>query len=160
LLRFFDRIQFYPVSHTELTEARAAFLHGALPLRIESGRFNLAEHRRFLATNATEIAQAKSRQQAAFNAERQRWRDQGLDVFVSEDNAPRSADDRHDALPANVTAVHAPVAATIWKVEVSTGQPVSSGQTLVIVESMKMEIRIETPVDGVVRELCCQPGRS
>jgi urea carboxylase len=55
--------------------------------------------------------------------------------------------------------VHAPVAATIWKVEVATGQPVSSGQLLVIVESMKMEIRIEAPVDGVVRELCCQPGR-
>src|SRR6185436_7670636 len=59
LLRFFDRIRFYPVSHTELTEARAAFLHGAFPLRIESGRFNLAEHRRFLATNAAEISHAK-----------------------------------------------------------------------------------------------------
>ena len=35
LLRCFDQIRFFPVSHAELTEARAAFPHGAYPIRIE-----------------------------------------------------------------------------------------------------------------------------
>src|SRR6201999_2917614 len=39
LLRFFDKIRFFPVSAKELLEARAAFPHGLYPLRIEDGEF-------------------------------------------------------------------------------------------------------------------------
>ena len=37
---------------------------------------------------------------------------------------------------------------------------VTAGQTLIIVESMKMEIAIAAPASGVIRELRCQPGRA
>src|SRR5260370_39160636 len=83
LLRFFDQIRFFPVSGEELIEARAAFSHGRYPLRIEEGRFTLSEHEQFLVANAKEIASFKSRQQSAFEAERHRWRDQGLDAYVA-----------------------------------------------------------------------------
>ena len=46
-------------------------------MRIEDTVFDLAAHRRFLAGDAESIADFRARQQAAFAAERQRWRDSG-----------------------------------------------------------------------------------
>jgi urea carboxylase len=158
LLRFFDRIRFFPVSGEELLEARAAFPHGLYPLRMEEGRFTLAEHEQFVAQNASSIAAFKAQQQRAFEAERQHWREQGLDSYVADDAAAAGDTDEH--VPAGVTPVHAPTAASVWKVEVALGARVSAGQTLIVVESMKMEIAIPAPTSGVVRELRCQPGRA
>lgn len=45
------------------------------------------------------------------------------------------------------------VSGTVWKVEVTAGSKVSAGDTLIIVESMKMEIPVEAPRDGTVKEL-------
>ena len=55
--------------------------------------------------------------------------------------------------------MHAPTTGTVWKVEASIGEPVIAGQTLVVIESMKMEIAITAPVGGTLRELSCQTGR-
>src|SRR5260370_26832436 len=87
LLRFFDKIRFFPVSADELMDARAAFPHGCYPLRIEDGSFTLAEHQKFVAAHAGEIAIAKQRQQQAFETEPQRWRELGLDSYIAEDHA-------------------------------------------------------------------------
>jgi urea carboxylase len=157
LLRFFDRIRFFPVSAEELLDARAAFPHGRYPLRIEEGAFTLAEHERFLAQNAAGIARFKTQQQSAFEAERQRWRDLGLDCYVAEDSP---SDPAEDQIPADMTPVHAPTAASVWRIEVAAGAKVTEGQTLMVVESMKMEIAISAPVSGIVRELRCQAGRA
>jgi urea carboxylase len=159
LLRFFDRIRFYPVSGEELAEARDAFPHGGYPLRVEPGRFALAEHEEFLAANRAGISRFKARQQKAFEAERQRWREQGLDRYVAEetDTAGGVAE---EILPAGLTAVHAPTAANVWKIEVAPGARVSAGQVMLVVESMKMEIAITAPATGILRELRCAPGRA
>lgn len=45
------------------------------------------------------------------------------------------------------------VAGTVWKIEVVVGAKVTAGDTLLILESMKMEISIDAPRDGTVREL-------
>jgi urea carboxylase len=158
LLRFFDRIRFFPVSGEELLEARAAFPHGLYPLRVEEGRFMLAEHERFVAENADSIGRFKSQQQRAFEAERRHWREKGLDSYIADD--PGSTDAGEQEVPADMVPVHAPTAASIWKIEVELGARVSAGQTLMIVESMKMEIAIAAPASGVLRELRCQPGRA
>jgi len=49
--------------------------------------------------------------------------------------------------------VEAEMVANVWKVLVQEGQQVSAGETLVILESMKMEIPVESPTDGVVGEI-------
>jgi biotin carboxyl carrier protein len=54
--------------------------------------------------------------------------------------------------------VKSEVAGSVWKVEVSVGQAVNGGDTLVIVESMKMEIPITAPAAGVVREILVVEG--
>jgi len=45
------------------------------------------------------------------------------------------------------------VAGTVWKIEVAAGAKVAAGDTLLILESMKMEIPVEAPRDGTVREI-------
>jgi urea carboxylase len=159
LLRFFDQIRFFPVSGEELLEARAAFPHGAYPLRIEKGRFTLAEHERFLAANAAEITRAKRRQQSAFETERQRWRDFGLDSYIADDPGTAGVEGG-EIFPDDITPVHAPSGASVWKIAVGPGDAVVEGQTLIIVETMKMEIQVTAPISGILRELRCQPGHT
>ncbi len=56
LLRFFDRIQWYPVSAEELLDLRADMAAGRGHVEITDGTFSLAEHEQFLAANAEDIA--------------------------------------------------------------------------------------------------------
>jgi biotin carboxyl carrier protein len=50
--------------------------------------------------------------------------------------------------------------ANVWKVEVAPGDRVRAGEVLMILESMKMEIPVESPADGVVVELVVSEGAS
>jgi urea carboxylase len=75
LLRFFDQIRFYPVSAAELMQMRADFPYGRFRLEVQQTTLRLRDYRQFLADNAASISQFKARQQAAFEAERERWND-------------------------------------------------------------------------------------
>jgi biotin carboxyl carrier protein len=52
-----------------------------------------------------------------------------------------------------VEEIHAEMVSSVWKVLVQPGAPVAAGDTLVILESMKMEIPVLTERDGVVEEM-------
>ena len=54
--------------------------------------------------------------------------------------------------------VRAEMVANVWKVVVSEGDTVSDGDTLVILESMKMEIPVVSEADGRVIELAVAEG--
>jgi acetyl-CoA carboxylase biotin carboxyl carrier protein len=54
--------------------------------------------------------------------------------------------------------VAAEMVANVWKVEVETGQQVTEGHVLVILESMKMEIPVYSPHDGTVTEVRVSEG--
>jgi acetyl-CoA carboxylase biotin carboxyl carrier protein len=56
--------------------------------------------------------------------------------------------------------VPAHITGTVWKVEVSVGQQVAEGDVLVILESMKMEMPVEAPQAGRVKEVRCQPSQA
>jgi acetyl-CoA carboxylase biotin carboxyl carrier protein len=45
------------------------------------------------------------------------------------------------------------VTGNVWRIEVEVGDRVEEEDVLIILESMKMEIPIESPVDGVVKEI-------
>ena len=158
LLRFFDQIRFFPVSAAELAEAREAFPYGAYTVRTEDAVFRLADYRRFLATHAESIAAFKETQQAAFAAERQRWRDLGLDAYVSEEHAAAPIDD--SAVPAGHVAVESPIPGNVWKILVEPGDKVHAGQVVALLESMKMEMEVVAPADGLVTEVQCQVGKT
>jgi urea carboxylase len=68
--------------------------------------------------------------------------------------------DGDEIFPDDVTPVHAPSGASVWKIAASPGDHVAEGQTLIIVETMKMEIHVTAPISGILRELRCQPGNT
>ena len=63
-------------------------------------------------------------------------------------------------MPEGATAVESPVPGSVWKILVEPGCKVSEGETLIIVESMKMEIAVCAPSSGFVREIRCAEGRA
>jgi urea carboxylase len=52
------------------------------------------------------------------------------------------------------------VSGSVWKISSVQGQAVKAGDTLVLVESMKMELPITAPVDGIVTQMRCTEGRT
>ena len=56
--------------------------------------------------------------------------------------------------------VEAHITGTVWKIEVAVGQEIEEGDTVVILESMKMEMPVEAEDDGTVREIVCEEGQS
>ena len=50
------------------------------------------------------------------------------------------------------------IQAVIWKINVEVGQKVDIGDTVVILESMKMEIPIESELKGIVKEILINEG--
>ena len=56
--------------------------------------------------------------------------------------------------------VEAHITGTVWKIEVEVGDSVQEGDTVVILESMKMEMPVEAEDEGVVREILVEEGQS
>ena len=56
------------------------------------------------------------------------------------------------------TEVQAHITGTVWKIEVKVGDAVREGDTVVILESMKMEMPVEAPAAGRVKEIRTKEG--
>jgi urea carboxylase len=155
LLRFFDQIRFYPVSAEELLELRAGFPYGKHPLRIEESHLDLGEYVGFLERERESIAAFRTRQRRAFDEERERWRAAGLAETPAADSAARP---EAPALPEDCIAITSPVAGSVWQIPVQPGQTVNKGDTLVIMEAMKMEIAVVAEAAGAVVGIHQKPG--
>ena len=59
-----------------------------------------------------------------------------------------------------MTDIEAHITGTVWKIEVEPGDSVDEGDTVVILESMKMEMPVEAEDPGVVKEIRCSEGQS
>jgi len=153
LLDHFDQIRFHLVPPEELPEARAAFPHGAYPVRIEDTVLDWAAEA--AAQPHAEIAAFETTRQAAFDAERARWRDAGLDTFT----APETTTATDTALPEGCTGVESPVPGSLWKYLAEPGARIAAGDVVAIVESMKMEIAVTAPVAGRLHSTTASPGR-
>jgi urea carboxylase len=155
LLRFFDQVRFYPVSAEELLEMREAFPHGQVDVKIEEGSFALRDYERLLEENAPGIQAFQTTQRAAFEAERRSWIEKGLLGFNATEGAAASS---AGELAAGCEGVESHVPGSVWKINVQPGAPVAQGDPLIIVESMKMEITIESPVSGILTEVLVNEG--
>lgn len=155
LLRFFDQIKFYPVEPEKLLEYREAFLRGRFNVKITDTTFDLGGYLRYLDSIEGVSAVAKQRQQTAFEAERERWKKNGLDEFISEQPEIPEED---ETLPHGAEPLNAKMAGSIWKILVNEGDRVEAGQTLVVMESMKMEFEQKAPATGEVGKIFVHPG--
>jgi acetyl-CoA carboxylase biotin carboxyl carrier protein len=76
---------------------------------------------------------------------------------VALDIVPRTNEHRKAV---TLPVVEAHITGTVWKIEVEVGDQVQEGDTVVILESMKMEMPVEAEDPGVVTEITVQEGQS
>ncbi len=152
LLRFFDQIRFFPVCAEELAEWRRDFASGRRAITIEETTFSLAEHRAFLEENAASIAEYEASRQAAFDAERAAWEASGEFDRVSQltEEAEGASEPETVAVPEGAQLIEAPFGGSVWKLLVQEGDDVEAGQTIAVIEAMKMESPLESPASGKV----------
>jgi biotin carboxyl carrier protein len=84
-----------------------------------------------------------------------RWVFLGGNVYELEAHA---AGRRSRRAASGHSSLSAPMPATVIRVEVSAGAHVRRGDTLVILEAMKMELPIRADTDGTVTSVACKPG--
>jgi urea carboxylase len=157
LLRFFDQIRFYPVTEKELLDFRQAFLHGRAHLDIREEVFSIPKYKKFLEDNKEDIAKFRRKQQKAFAEERDRWIADGSNNFTVPELAEASSDEL--VAPKNGQLVASPITGNVWAVLAKEGERVTSGQKILVVEAMKMEVGVESPVAGIVKKIAVAPGK-
>jgi acetyl-CoA carboxylase biotin carboxyl carrier protein len=59
-----------------------------------------------------------------------------------------------------VTDIEAHITGTVWKIECEVGDAVQEGDTVAILESMKMEMPVEAEDAGTVTEILCEEGQA
>jgi urea carboxylase len=161
LLHFFDQIRWYPVGAEELLDMRAAMIDGQLDVQIEDTTLRLADYHRFLDDNAVSIAAFRDVQQQAFADERRAWAASGELARADELTElvlPPSPPDL-PSLPDDAFIVEAQMAAAVWRVEVAEGDTVAEGTSLVLLEAMKMETRVDAPKAGRIIKVLVSPGQ-
>ena len=147
LLRFFDQIKFYEVSGDELKKIRQDFPQGRYPLKIEESSFSLSEYNDFLESESSNIDKFVSNREAAFETELAHWHKTGQFNYEPPEE---HVSETEISWPEESTAVDSPVSGSVWKMLVKIGDKVKKGESLLILESMKMEINIQAPCDGEV----------
>lgn len=151
LLRFFDQIRFYEVSASELEHIRSDFPLGRFSLRVEESEFSLADYEKFLDKNAESIDDFRTQQRSAFSKERDRWEAAGLNFDTVEINSTTNADEL--VLEENQEAINSHIPGSLWKLNVKEGQIVQTGETLAVIESMKMEFPVISDQSGTVSSI-------
>ncbi len=156
LLRFFDQIRFYPVTEEELPQMREDFLRGDFIIETEETTFRLGEYLAWLETVQGESGQFRQSRQAAFQQERELWKQLGIAEHIDESEAAAAQDE--EILPEGSMAMNSSMSGIVWKVLVEPGQRVNKGDTIVIEESMKMEFHQQAPFSGVIASVFVSPG--
>lgn len=155
LLRFFDQIKFYEVSHDELMTIRQDFPQGNYPLKVEHTQFSLHEYQQFIDSGKHAIDEFQQQRSAAFNEELAMWHATGQFNF---EEIEASSSQSEVSWPDDAVVVESPVAGSIWRADIKPAAAVKQGDTLLIVESMKTEIAIEAPCDGAISQVLVKPG--
>lgn len=156
LLRFFDQIRFYEVSHEELSHIRQNFPQGRYPLKIEHTHFSLSEYQSFVQSNKNDIDTFKGARLHAFEDELAQWHALGQFNYETQEQESSVSE---VSWPEESVVVDSSVSGSVWQTEVSVGQRVKAGQCLMVLESMKMEISIQATVDGLVTHVLLENGQ-
>ncbi len=155
MLRFFDQIRFYPVTAEELLQHRKDFLTGKFQIRVEEETFRIKDYQVFLDRNSASIDTFRSTQRAAFSEERERWEAAGQLVQPAE---LAIVEMPAIELPPGGFLVSAHLPGSVWQLLVKEGDQVCEGDNLLILESMKMETAVTSPMAGTVERILCGPG--
>ena len=158
LLRFFDQVRFYPVDEAELTTQRHAFREGRLDIRIvDDNQFDLGEFNAFLKKESESIEKFTTKQAAAFTEEVSHWQkdtDNKQDSLVNDNEVVETLSNIDGQV--NVCA---DICGSVWKLIVEQDQMVEANAPVVILEAMKMELIVRSPIAGKVCSVLCHLGQ-
>jgi len=157
LLRFFDQIRFYPVTAEELIQIRRDFPQGRYSLKIEESQFYLQDYQHFIEKNQSSIDQFTHQREQAFANELARWHADGQFNYQQAEVIESNTE---DDFPEDSIRVDSSVSGSVWQSQVKLGDQVKTGDILLILESMKMEINITSPCDGKVTHILKTDGAS
>ena len=158
LLRFFDQVKFYPVDEHELAVQRQAFRQGNFHIRmVEDNIFHLAEYNQFLQREAPSIEQFTTKQALAFAEEVSHWQkdnEQNEQLSDQQSEIKYQEEEIHGQ-----NYVSADICGSVWKILVEVNETVEENTPLVLLEAMKMEIVIRSPVSGKISSIRCRLGQ-
>ncbi len=158
LLRFFDQIRFYPVTHEELAKLRRDFSRGRFIPEIEEVTFNLAEHREFLHAHREAIDEFTGQRQQAFAAEMEAWRRSGQLSFEDQDLSAQDTQDEIE-IPDGCFLVESALSGNVWQYQAAPGDTLDATDILLVLESMKMELEVKPERHGKLVEFLVNPGQ-
>lgn len=153
-LQFFDQIKFFEVNEAELDQWRLDFANGQAQIQIEETEFDYAQYCKFLEDEADSIEVFKEKQQFAFKTEVERWKED----FIHPEETQKDYIEQQDF--SHFVALNASMTGNIWKILVEHGQVVKKGQTVAIIEAMKMELPVYASEDGIVKAVTCRAGQT
>ncbi|KAK5122739.1 hypothetical protein LTR85_003654 [Meristemomyces frigidus] len=164
LFQDFDVLTFYEVSESELNEKLGLFRSGRYKFEWDDIEFDMEEHNKLLQETADEVKEIRSKQAVmqeemiqAENESLAKWREDKKKDKVDEGTVDELL------LREDIVAIDSPVDANVWKVETSEQGTIKGGQTVVILEAMKLEINVNAPEDlkeAKVEKLLAKPGET
>ena len=162
LLRFFDRVKFYPVSDEELINLRQQYDTGSLKLEIRNEIFEVGNYKKFLQENAADIKHFQATQKIAFAKEVKKWHKEGMIGSTLEDSK-QSPDCNMEYLgnlrkSPSKNSIKSPSGGSIWHLNFKKGDRVKKDETIAVLEAMKMEINISALHEGVIQSYDVKVG--
>lgn len=163
LLRNFDQVQFYEVSEDELEQLRTDFANGRLDIDISDVPFNMGEYNKMLASVSDEVAVFKAKQQEAAAEQNKlaaesvaRIDDAAAMDIGSSGMGAGAVEDPY--IGSEGEAIRAAVTGTVWELKAKVGQLVEAGDTIIVLEAMKMEYAVIAAVSGKIADICVEQG--
>jgi urea carboxylase len=157
LLRFFDQIRFYPVSHQELEDIRADFPIGNWAPKIEETTISMPELALEWQKQQRDIDVFVGQRERAFEQEMMDWKASGQLNYQVE--AEAQVDNEALTLADGEFIIESSAAGSVWLVETAEGATVNEGESLIVLESMKMEIAINSPEKASVIKVLVEAGQ-
>ena len=159
LLRFFDQVQYYPVSDAELEDMREKFRAGNFAIEVEETKLKTKEINQFLEDIKEETKIFKDKQNIAFAKEREYWQESGMIGGAAEEQLDDHNEHQAEEIPAGCFPVHAHASGSVWDILVDHGDEVSQNQSLVILEAMKTEIKVNIDLPGKIQQIKVKKGQ-
>ncbi|WP_158971936.1 urea carboxylase [Paraglaciecola sp. L3A3] len=157
LLRFFDQIRFYPVSHDELEQIRADFPIGKWQPKIEQSSISMPELALEWSKQQRDIDKFVEQRERAFEQEMNDWKANGQLVYQADNTMDTELDELE--LAEGEFIIESTAAGSVWLIETAEGNTIAENDSLIILESMKMEIGITSPEAAIVKKILVETGQ-
>eukprot|EP00808_Paulinella_micropora_P012145 g5523.t1 len=166
LLRMFDQVRFFKVSDDELEERYEAFRQGVFDIQIEETTFSSKEYNDMIkdpkVVEETRVFRERQAKASAIEAaaERQYREEMMKKEAAGHHHAPAKEVDvtEYEHQPDKFEVIHAEFTCTIWKQHAKKGMDVAANSKLMVLEAMKMEHSVESPLAGKVVHVLASEG--